>query len=63
MQLCLGFLLPHEKLIIDHLNEKLEGPKYYVPIVWAGSIAAKYAFIYYFTIHVNQKYLCKSDYF
>jgi len=38
-----GFLLPHEKLIIDHLNEQMNGPKYYVPIVWAGAIAAKLA--------------------
>jgi len=31
-----GFLVPHEKIIIDHLNEKMEGPKYFVPTVWAG---------------------------
>ncbi|ODM96907.1 Bestrophin-3 [Orchesella cincta] len=36
-----GFLVPHERLIIDHLNEKMEGPKYWVPIVWAGAVASK----------------------
>lgn len=25
-----GFLVPHEKYIIDHLNEISDGPKYYV---------------------------------
>lgn len=38
-----GFLLPHEMQIIERLIEKLDGPKYYVPIVWAGAIATKYA--------------------
>lgn len=36
-----GFLVPHERLIIEHLNEKTPGPKYYVPCVWAGAVAVK----------------------
>ncbi|CAL8147676.1 unnamed protein product [Orchesella dallaii] len=36
-----GFMVPHERIIIDHLNEQMPGPKYYVPIVWAGAVASK----------------------
>lgn len=52
-------LLPHEKLIIEHLIEKLEGPKYYVPIVWAGAIASRLV-LRFRCVH-HSKSFCMKD--
>ncbi|CAG7837160.1 unnamed protein product [Allacma fusca] len=36
-----GFLNEHEKQILDDMQEKTNHPKYWVPLVWAGTIATR----------------------
>ena len=36
-----GFLLPNERKIFEDLDTKTKHPKYWMPLVWAGSIITR----------------------
>ena len=38
---CVGIVTESEKKIFDDLNEKTTHPKYWMPLIWAGSIVTR----------------------